>query len=110
MCGLTTSVTNRQPPSTSQSTIGMYRAKRRRVITEEDEEEDEEEEEEPALKSSILNLYSNTCFDSENQIGPTSKSNIKGRVHYGSKQGNFETLNYTLFHELRSERSERARE
>ena len=45
MCGLTTSVTNRQPPSTSQSTIGMYRAKRRRVITEEDEEEDEEEEE-----------------------------------------------------------------
>ena len=22
-------------------------------------------------------MYSNTCFDSENQIGPTSKSNIK---------------------------------
>ena len=27
-------------------------------------------------------------------------------AHYGSKQGEIETLNYTLFHELGSERSE----
>ena len=38
-----TSVTYRQAPSISQSTSGMYRAKRRRVRIEEDEEEDKEE-------------------------------------------------------------------
>ena len=32
------------------------------------------------------------------------------RSHYGSKQGNIETLDYTLSHELGSERSERASE
>ena len=32
------------------------------------------------------------------------------RGHHGSKQGDIETLNYTLFHELGSERSERASE
>ena len=31
-------------------------------------------------------------------------------AHYGSKQGDIETLNYTLSHELGSERSERASE
>ena len=30
--------------------------------------------------------------------------------HYGSKQGEIETLNFTLSHELGSERSERASE
>ena len=31
-------------------------------------------------------------------------------LHYDSKQGDIETLNYTLSHELGSERSERASE
>ena len=31
-------------------------------------------------------------------------------MHYGSKQGDIETLNFTLSHELGSERSERASE
>ena len=53
------------------------RRRRRRRRKRRESEGEEEEEEEPTLKSSILNLYSNTCFDSENQIGPTSQSNIK---------------------------------
>ena len=34
----------------------------------------------------------------------------KGTEHYGSKQGDFETLNHTLSHELGSEQSEGANE
>ena len=35
---------------------------------------------------------------------------VAGQMHYGSKQGKIETLNYTLSHERGSERSERASE
>ena len=35
---------------------------------------------------------------------------VSPAAHYGSKQGDIETLNFTLSHELGSERSERASE
>ena len=42
--------------------------------------------------------------------GDKKADNSSGTMHYGSKQGDIETLNFTLFHELESEQSERASE
>ena len=43
-------------------------------------------------------------------LGGDGITAVTASVHYGSKQGDFETLNYTLSHERGSERSERASE